>query len=662
MENILHSVYLKYDTSQKSLTKQALAQIILKIIYQYGGQGIKTQKIRRQLQILLGVKFDTNDIDAALTRLKNVDKKIHVKNGNYFIHATYKDTIASAVEESTMLHEKVIKKWFGKSEIFLSDYNKIENWFKNLLIDFFKDYSNDWIRDLKPSNNSGKKNRPNVDTIIDKRLIHSKIDQTERKWLKDQFIDFLESNEKDDNDLLWIYGSSMFSATLLTARNFADEFSLEIFKNADFILDTNVLMILELEGFEKNYALKTIEECFSKLQITPKYFRISQEEYLRTIGPKRDSTLAALEKYEFDVIQELDCAFVQTAIIRQCKTITDFNQFFIEVADIPAYFHENILLHCEDYSELDSAIVQGENDEKLKQKINEIYRKRANKDKRDRPKQHDAGLFRGVEFLNKTKKTLILTRDSVLRELACENTIRDNYPLAIGLDSLIQMMAINSGGTEIESSNFAPLFGRLVRASLFPEKETFKPEDLEFILKTRIQISELPKSKVLAIAKAVNSLRMKGVPDEDIVLEIQRAFNITVSGYTNEIDELKSQKQLEKDKLSRTEQEKVNLENELLKDKYKIELQKLKNKVFLNWAKFVGIILFLGALVFAILYLLNKTNELEKIIVSLAISLLGSSLISLVGLKFKLIITKQDKRDLESKVFEEIVILKTTSS
>ena len=662
MENILHSVYLKHDTSQKSLTKQALAQIILKIIYQNGERGIKTQKIRRQLKILTGVSFDTNDIEAALLRLKNVDKKIHVKNGNHFIHQDYRDTIATAVEESSMLHEKVINKWFGKSEIIRFDYNKLEDWFKNLLIDFFKDYSNDWIRDLKPGKNNGKKNRPNIDTLIDKRLIQSKIDQAERLWLKQQFVGFIESEEKDDIDLLWIYGSSMFSATLLTARNYADEFSLEIFKEADFILDTNILMILELEGFEKNYTLKAIEECFFNLKITPKYFKISQEEYLRTIGPKRDSTLAALEKYEFDVICELDCAFVQTAIMRQCRSIEDFKQFFLEVADIPSRFHEKILLQCEDYSELDQEIVQGENDEKLKQEINKIYRKRANVDKRDRPKQHDAGLFRGVEFLNKDKKTLILTMDNVLRELAYENTIRDNYPLAIGLDSLIQMMAINSGGTDIESSNFAPLFGRLVKASLFPEKETFKPEDLEFILKTRIQISELPKEKVLAIAKTVNTLRMKGVPDEDIVLEIQRAFNVNVSGFTDEIDRLKSQKQQEKDKLSRAELEKDKLESELFKDKYKIELQVLRIKVLINWVKSIGILLFIGILVYVILYFISTTNEANKIILSFAISLLGSSLISFVGLKLKLFITKLDKENLKTKVLEKIINLKTTSS
>ncbi len=82
MENILHSVYLKHSTSFKSLTKQALAQIILKIIYQSGDRGIRTQIIRKHLENLTGVKFETIDIHDALDRLRDVDKNVLFINFN----------------------------------------------------------------------------------------------------------------------------------------------------------------------------------------------------------------------------------------------------------------------------------------------------------------------------------------------------------------------------------------------------------------------------------------------------------------------------------------------------------------------------------------------------------------------------------------------------
>jgi hypothetical protein len=398
------------------------------------------------------------------------------------------------------------------------------------------------------------------------------------------------------------------------------------------------------------------------MQQSPKYFKISHEEYLRTIGPKRDSTIAAIEKYDFEVITELDCAFVQTALIRQCKDVEDFKRFFMQVADLPAQFHDSLKLKCEDYGELVEAIEKGEKDKKLRNNINRIYKSLTNIDKRERPKQHDAGLFRGVEFLNRTKKTMILTRDNVLRELAYENAIRDEYPLAIGLDSFIQMMAINSGGTDIESTNFAPLFSKLVKASLFPEKETFKPEDLEFMLKTKIQISELPKIKVMEIAKRVNHLRMKGVPSEDIVLEIQRYFNITVSHISGEIDDLKSRNyQMELDK-ERTIIENEILASELIGDKYQNELSKMGKEVMVNWMKLMGLTVLLCFLIFIVFHYNTNTNALLQILVSFSISLLASLTIVLFGFKWKIRISTTDKSELKAKTIEKIKTLKASNS
>lgn len=65
MKDILHSVYIKHDTSFKSLTKRALAQIILKLVYQSDQIGIPTNKLQQRLLEHTGVKFQSTDIDAA---------------------------------------------------------------------------------------------------------------------------------------------------------------------------------------------------------------------------------------------------------------------------------------------------------------------------------------------------------------------------------------------------------------------------------------------------------------------------------------------------------------------------------------------------------------------------------------------------------------------
>src|SRR6185312_14928756 len=371
MYDILHSVYLKHDTSFKSLTKRALAQVILKIIYQHGERGVLAQSIRAKLQELTGVKFETKDVEGALNHLMNTENKLHSKSGRFFIKETYKPAIKKAVDESNELHLSAISFWFGKSKTFGRQKGEgiIRKWFETLLIQFFKEYSYDWISDLKSQRTNGKMRSPNFDNLIDLSFLEQSIDKDDFYWLKNQFIAFLESERKDDNDLLWIYGTCMFSSTLLTVRNFADDLSVDIFKDAIFILDTNILMILELEGFEKNYAIRGIAEAFKNLGIKTKYFYISRNEYQRAIGAKREAILATVDKFDYSIISEVDCPFIKTALKRGCKTVEDFEQFFCTITTIPKTFANTLPLELLDYRELNDAIERGENDEVIKNKI-----------------------------------------------------------------------------------------------------------------------------------------------------------------------------------------------------------------------------------------------------------------------------------------------------
>ena len=73
------------------------------------------------------------------------------------------------------------------------------------------------------------------------------LNEEDKKWLKEQFVKFIDSDDAEDNLLFWYYGISMFSSRLITARNYADGITIDMFRDSKFILDTNILMILDLE-------------------------------------------------------------------------------------------------------------------------------------------------------------------------------------------------------------------------------------------------------------------------------------------------------------------------------------------------------------------------------------------------------------------------------
>lgn len=658
MIDVLNSVMIKHDTSFKSLTKRALSQIILKVIYEKHSTGISIKAIRSKIEEYTGVNFNIHDLEESLIHLKN-EGKINPKENKYFLKPDVKAVIDINVEESKKLQKNVIIFWFDKSETFLSEngYEKINKWFNQLLINFFKEYRYDWINDLKHKNVSKKRKSMDLDKILEFCFEKTEIISRDNDWLKSQFVNFIESDRKDDNELLWTYGSSMFSATLLTAKNFADDFSIDMFKNSYFILDTNILMTIGLEGHELQYAYKPIELVFKKLNIQPVYFYISKEEYRKAIGKKRKAVLASFDEFGYDVIKETDCGIVKTAIKRHCSKKEDFIRFFDEIENIPTFFCEDIKITLLDFSELNDVIEKGQFDEITQIKINDINFGRTNHYKRKYVLEHDSGLVQGALFLNKTKKSWILTKDGTVRAYANETAVRNEDPIAIGLDSFIQMLAINNGCVEYRSSDFAPLFAKIVQFSLLPEKDLFKAEDLFFILETNIDVQSLRRENIFEIARKVNKLRILNKSDDDITLEIRRYFQKTKIDYESEHTEQEAKKFELEQQAKRTLAQKENLESGLYTSMCENRFSKIRERIRNNWL----ILIFAFLIIFSIiLFIANNYLSDDKLIV-LTISILvefALSFFSAKWLKLKLVFTKKDKESIEKEVLDEIIKIK----
>jgi hypothetical protein len=339
-------------------------------------------------------------------------------------------------------------------------------------------------------------------------------------------VKFIDSEDSEDNLLFWYYGISMFSSRLITARNYADGMTVEMFKDSKFILDTNVLMILDLEEHELSTSLGSLETILEQLAISPVYLNTTREEYLRAMDWRRTETINVFENFKLNVLQSSDCPFIQTALRRGCQNGDDVKRMFETLMDMPKVFNDSLPIKCYDYAELNEAIEAGKQNADIKNQINETYKKRTKRDKRENPLSHDAGVISGTQFLRQTEKCWIVTSDSIMKRYAIEHCLRDENEIAIGLDVIIGLMAVNSGGTSIDASNFAPLFKNLIKFSLVPESNAFEVRDLAFILRTNIKINELPNEKVIEVAKEVKRLRVSGEDEEHVALYLRMKWHI----------------------------------------------------------------------------------------------------------------------------------------
>lgn len=584
MEKILQTIYLRFDSASKSLTKRALAELILKIIYSLDGFSMR-DRIVQELGGVLGTSISDGKITDALELLLN-ESKVAKSKGGYSIEQGKKSQIAVACNEFINRQNRVIDKFFNDVS---SQKKFVFQWFEDVTIEFFKEYSSEWISDLCSTTNGAVKGKhEGIQAILDKVTIrNNNLDFKDKEWLKKQFFKFIQSNDPDVSSILWDYGTSGFSSSLIVANISADPISVDEFKDSKCILDTNILMYLELEGSKFKVSFKSMEKVFTKLSITPIYFSITRDEFIKSMEYKKETVLRVIENYSQEVVAELDDPFINTALQRGCVSAEDFERFFDELMDIPEYLSELLEIKRHDSGELDEAIRKGQEDNQLKELINKIYKSKRHRDKKRNPLQHDAGLIAGAEFIRKQEKCFILSRDISVKETALNKPIRNEMPIAIGLDTLINVLAIDNGGTDVDPTNYAPLFASIIKLALIPEHDVFRVEDLSRMLDVQSQIADLPSDKIIDIAKDLHHNHVIGTSEEEISLKLTRSFQAAKLELQSDLEKSRKEAFFEKTEkerfIKRSEKATQKLREKYtgeLRDKYDGKLTKNRILIF----------------------------------------------------------------------------------
>ena len=185
---------------------------------------------------------------------------------------------------------------------------------------------------------------------------------------------------------------------------------------------------------------------------------------------------------------------------------------------------------------------------------------------------------------------------------------------------MIGLMAVNSGGANMDASNFAPLFKNLIKYSLIPESEAFEVKDLAFILRTNIKANELPDDRVIEVAKEVKRLRVAGEEDEKIALFLRRVMEEDTLGMVRDVQEARSKESIAYSKKEEAEKERDTAYDEIrirrkgeLRDDYDSEL--LIHRVLL-----VAVPLVFSVIVFlSIRFGLDPNNQLKQYLVGCSV-------------------------------------------
>lgn len=247
------------------------------------------------------------------------------------------------------------------------------------------------------------------------------------------------------------------------------------------------------------------------------------------------------------------------------------------------------------------------------------------KNKKKHSLEHDAGIISGAEFLRATEKCFILSRDSSINESALEIQTKNEIPISIGLDTLINLLAIDNGGTDIDPTNCAPLFASIIKLVLIPERDVFRLEDLSRILDVETQIASLPAEQVIDIAKELHHNIVTGVSEEDSSLQLNRRFQSAKIEFQSDLHKQKQETHFEKE-----EKEKYikrsDKATQTLRDEYTTQLQdKYENNIFWNRILFFIVFPIISLLIVGgIIYLQTEHESLwESELINLGVHIVA---------------------------------------
>ena len=579
---------MQEDAEMHTLTKNAYSNFLLKLLY-----------LRRERTVLddlykdykkeIGVdSISVQEVESILNEL--VDKKfVYFQDGRYYLSTNRIQKIDKIREASKVRKEKMVAMYFEKA---YSTPEQILEWLDDILIFFFDNYSTEWISDLYYNKNYIRHSKEGLLSAINLRTQNSKkIDKRDREVLPGYFLDMLlVPNDQDVNLLLWEYGTTAFSAKLITSTHGANPVTLETFRGSVCLLDTNVLMNIGLEEGDYYRTLSSLEKVYEHLDIQVKILPITRDEYLYTIQNIKNEVMRLVSKgYSDEILMKTGDRYIRTAIQRKCQTEEDFESFFSGILTLPEYFHEELCIGIEEDEYVLDYVSKCQADEQKIGHLGALHESIHNdKKKPNHSLVHDVGLIAGAEMLRTVKKAFILSQDSTIAEYSKKKPLENGLTLSIQMETLINVLALDSGGVEVNPQNYIPLFAQMIRHGLVPDDKTFQVQDLARMSDMEQEVTRLPDNEIEKLAKNIATLRMQGESDEVIGLSFRRQLQDVKRGIVDELEDTKrdvENERSEKERYrTRSDKSEKGLENE-------VRLRVTKQFIKKLWLRFIGIII-----------------------------------------------------------------------
>lgn len=535
MEKILQSIYIQVDASYETLTNSAIAQLLVKLLFRCAEPVSDKELLGIYTNDLPKKSIDETVYSKILEQL--VDKhEIQYKNKKYYLSTEKKNKIQQSIDEAHNRVEQILQKYFrGK---YHSSDEIVSRWFEDVTFRFFEIYADAWISSLLEGGSAINNQAESIKSTIENRTkSFPDIDKRDLNILPTLFFSFITARDSIVDAYLWEHGTSRFAAQLISNRHGINQLTIDAFKDSTCVLDTNILIFIALAAGAVKDSFKLLEQTFQQLNINSQILYITSEEYRHRVSIQRDATLNNISHFGSKNSSNIaNDDFTKCAKALHCESEEDFARFFDSIQDFPEVIHENVEIELFDNDrQLNDVITRAQNDEDKKQYLNSLYIAVKNRDKRPNALTHDVGLIEGVKHLRANgHKVFILSEEASINAYSKNQPLDKGLPLAIGIDTLLNVLATN-GGTITDSSEYTALYATLIRHNLFPHEQTFTQCQLYELYKLNNRIAKLTEEETERIAWEAHEKMVKGLPEEDLRLFINDTITASELALRDEI-------------------------------------------------------------------------------------------------------------------------------
>ena len=521
------AAHLRYSAVAEPLRTRAHAQLLAKALYLGGEDSYLTiSEMQDGIAALTGgARPSKTETQAALRYLQGAGLMKDKGESRFGLLPTEYRRLERQVNAQGDLVAHCLARHFP-GEI---DQETLTTWFYQVSISFFEQFADRWVASVVGRTGLGADTHASVMDIADECTvtlgIKSHIDN-----LAEGFVRFLRSNDPEDHQLLQSLALMAFAARLVAAEAGPDPISTAELRDATWLLDTNVLLTIALEGVAFGDPLDALGQAMSMIGSELVYLHPTLVEYRSVVDRWREETLIVLDRFGIGPLRESSDPFLRIAIARQCYTQEDFIQFFDELRKPPPSIEDRIKVELLDDPDIAQAATEGEGNENKVLAISNHWSERRSRPKSLVTARHDAALSEVVRHLRlSNNKCFVLTTDRTMAELAARWQGPSGTPTWLLLDALVQVLAADRAGMAENHVDFSALLAKLIANEVGPVASEFQIRDLLWLSEIAEQIEAFPEEVVNELAGTIHRKRIAGAPrdDPELRLALERTIQET---------------------------------------------------------------------------------------------------------------------------------------